>query len=150
MPRTFYRSETRSTAPPGGRKLRSGALAPTKTESTLLFAIIPLLIVAFVFSQAIVQLDQNGYAVWLVAWGIATFVTYGLDKTLARLGWWRVPEILLHILSVVGGFAGGWLGMFVFWHKVRKTSFWIVLLASTAVHGAIVYWLYVRGGSLPW
>jgi uncharacterized membrane protein YsdA (DUF1294 family) len=131
-----------------GRKPRSGALAPTKTETTLLFAIVPLLIVAFVFSQTFVELERNGYAVWLIAWSIATFATYAMDKLLARLGWWRVPEILLHILAVVGGFAGGWLGMLIFWHKVRKTSFWVILFVSTLIHGAAVYWLYVRGSTL--
>jgi uncharacterized membrane protein YsdA (DUF1294 family) len=148
MPNTSRRADREYAASANGRKLRSGVLVPTKTETTLLFAIVPLLIVGFIFSQAIVPLSENAYSVWLVAWGIATFVTYGMDKLLARLGWWRVPEILLHVLAVVGGFAGGWLGMLIFWHKVRKTSFWVVLFVSTLIHGAAVYWLYMRGGSI--
>jgi uncharacterized membrane protein YsdA (DUF1294 family) len=91
-----------------------------------------------------------GYLVvaWLVDWPLyfvavtalsaTTFLLYGLDKfEAARPGSGRrqrVPENLLHLLALLGGFPGGWLGRFVFWHKIRKSSFWLVLVVSTIIH----------------
>ena len=43
------------------------------------------------------------YPAWLIAWSIATFVAYAVDKTQARRGGWRIPEIVLHGLAVDRG-----------------------------------------------
>ncbi len=85
------------------------------------------------------------YTTWLVAVSIATFTLYGLDKTNARLqgsrAKHRVPKRLLHMLALLGGFVGGWLGMFIFWHKVRHPIFWTILIFSTVVHSSL--WLFI-------
>jgi len=82
--------------------------------------------------------DWSVYFVWITALSLTTFLLYGLDKLeAARHGQaakHRVPENLLHLLALLGGFPGGWLGMFVFWHKIRKLSFWVVLVMSTLLH----------------
>ncbi|NJN80994.1 MAG: DUF1294 domain-containing protein [Caldilineaceae bacterium] len=66
-----------------------------------------------------------------------TFIFFGYDKTQAKRGKWRVPELVLHALSLVGGFVGAGLGMVVFRHKIRKPIFWIVVAVSAAL------WLFV-------
>lgn len=76
----------------------------------------------------------NLYAAWLVAWNGATFVMFGLDKFQAVRGGWRVPEMALYGLALIGGSLGGWAGMFAFRHKLRKIVFWIVLAVGTVVH----------------
>ena len=151
MPRaSSRRAENNLSVSAGSRKTRpNSAPVPKKGSLVLLFAIVPLAIVAVIFSQTALEMDRNRYAVWLISWGIATFVTYGLDKALAKLGWWRVPGILLHVLALIGGFAGGWLGMFIWRHKTTKARFWAVLFASTLLHGGAVYWFYVAKGTLP-
>ena len=107
-----------------------------------------LAIITTVITYIVVALAANWpvYFVWLVALSLTTFLLYGLDKLEAiRHGQGakhRVPENLLHVLALSGGFPGGWLGMFVFWHKIRRTSFWIVLAVSTLFHAAIVLILY--------
>lgn len=99
-----------------------------------------------------------GYLVvaWLVAWppyfvavmalSVTTFLLYGLDKLeAARSGSGRrqrAPENLLHLLALLGGFPGGWLGRFVFWHKIRKISFWLVLVISTIIHIPIMIMMW--------
>lgn len=83
------------------------------------------------------------YVVWLISWSIATFIVYGIDKALAQAHFLRAPEIVLHSAALVGGFAGGWLGMFVWWHKVRKTVFWVVLSISTVLHAGIIYYWFL-------
>ncbi|MCB0156028.1 MAG: DUF1294 domain-containing protein [Anaerolineae bacterium] len=83
----------------------------------------------------------NAYVLWLLALSLVTFLLYGLDKAEAkrrgRSAQNRVPKLLLHLLALLGGFIGGWGGMFIFWHKIRQLEFWAVLIASTLLHWGI-------------
>ncbi|MFQ5613015.1 MAG: DUF1294 domain-containing protein [Anaerolineae bacterium] len=83
------------------------------------------------------------YQVWLAAWGLTTFIFYGLDKFQATRQSLRVPKITLHLLALVGGVFGGWAGMVVFRHKLRRISFWLVLMVSTAIHAWLIYTWYL-------
>lgn len=83
------------------------------------------------------------YPAWLVAWSIATFTAYAIDKTQGRRGGWRIPEIVLHGLAVVGGALGGWLGLLVLHHKTRHPVFPLVLAVALTVQiviGIAVGW----------
>jgi uncharacterized membrane protein YsdA (DUF1294 family) len=57
------------------------------------------------------------YWIWLVIASVITFILYGLDKAQSKRSGWRVPEIVLHGLAIVGGFIGGWVGRSMFRHK---------------------------------
>lgn len=81
------------------------------------------------------------YGIWLAVISIVTFIFYGFDKARAKSGGWRVPEVTLHWLSLIGGFPGGWAGRSVFRHKTRKGVFLFVLIISTALHAGLIYWL---------
>jgi uncharacterized membrane protein YsdA (DUF1294 family) len=83
----------------------------------------------------------NIYWIWLAIASLVTFLVYGYDKAQARNGGWRVPEKVLHILALAGGFAGGWAGRSVFRHKTKKVFFTFILAVSTLLHLAIWYWL---------
>jgi uncharacterized membrane protein YsdA (DUF1294 family) len=88
------------------------------------------------------------YLAWLAAWSVAAFVIYGLDKGLAKANGPRVPELILNLLALVGGFAGGWLGMAVFHHKSnyrRHPGMWAVLALSTLGHLVLIYFWLIRG-----
>ena len=65
---------------------------------------------------------------------ILTFLLFDYDKNAARMNQWRIPEKVLLGLSILGGAAGGLLGMQVFRHKTRKNYFWIILIAAACVH----------------
>ena len=84
------------------------------------------------------------YWVWLGTTSIVTFVLYGYDKNQARTGGIRVPEVVLHSMALLGGFLGGWLGMFVFHHKTRKPIFKVVLGISTILNAVLIYWVFIR------
>jgi uncharacterized membrane protein YsdA (DUF1294 family) len=84
------------------------------------------------------------YWLWLAAASVITFLLYGYDKAQSKNGGWRVPEIVLHLLALAGGFPGGWLGRSVFRHKTKKAIFVLVLVVSTALHLGLVYWLFIR------
>lgn len=91
---------------------------------------------------AVVFLDLPLYPGWIVGLSVATFALYGFDKRRAVTGGSRVPEVVFHGLALAGGFPGGWAGRSAFRHKTRHTSFLVVLICATLLHGAIAWWLY--------
>lgn len=84
------------------------------------------------------------YWIWLAVASVITFLLYGFDKARSKNGGWRVPEIVLHGLALVGGFPGGWAGRSVFRHKTKKGIFVFVLVVSIAIHLGLWYWLVFR------
>jgi uncharacterized membrane protein YsdA (DUF1294 family)/cold shock CspA family protein len=75
---------------------------------------------------------------WLAAINLVVFALYGWDKQRARAGKFRIPELTLHVMAVVGGSAGAFVARQLFHHKTRKASFrlffWaIVVLQASAV-----------------
>jgi hypothetical protein len=93
----------------------------------------------YVLSQV---LQLAPFIVWLVAWGVTAFAIYGWDKTQAQRRGWRVPEVILHALALIGGFIGAWAGMFIFRHKTQKPEFKLVLIAATLLWGALAVTLF--------
>jgi uncharacterized membrane protein YsdA (DUF1294 family) len=80
---------------------------------------------------------------WLVSINVVAFGYYGYDKGQARRSSRRVPEVVLHGLSVAGGSLGAYAGMQLFRHKTIKGSFriffWFVIVLQGALIAAIVY-----------
>ena len=81
---------------------------------------------------------------YLAAVNVVTFTVYGIDKSKARRGAWRIPEKTLFLLPLLGGSVGALLGMRVFRHKTKHWYFvWgipRILLAQTA----LAVWLWLR------
>ncbi len=72
----------------------------------------------------------------LLIWNLLTFIIYGIDKSKAKRGAWRIPEkYLLSFAFLCGGF-GAWLAGVTFHHKTRKWYFktvWFLGIVTTLV-----------------
>ena len=79
---------------------------------------------------------NEGMSLALLIWNVMVFLIYGIDKSKARRGTWRIPEkVLLTIALICGGF-GAWLAGIAFHHKTRKWYFktvWFLGMVSTLV-----------------
>lgn len=75
--------------------------------------------------------------IYLVVINLATFVTYGIDKWKAKKDKWRIPEMTLLGLAVLGGSIGAWLGMKAWRHKTMHKKFQygvpLILLAQVTL-----------------
>ena len=67
--------------------------------------------------------STNLLYIYVIIINVVTFFIYGLDKSKAKAGQWRIPEAQLIFLAVIGGSVGALAGMKVFHHKTRKTMF---------------------------
>jgi uncharacterized membrane protein YsdA (DUF1294 family) len=81
---------------------------------------------------------------WIIGVSIASFITYGYDKSIAGRGVTRVPEAVLHLLTAVGGTIGSFAGMQLFRHKTQKRSFQLVFWAIVAIQIVVIILLLTR------
>ena len=79
---------------------------------------------------------NQGITFAILIWNLLVFMIYGLDKSKAKRGAWRIPEkYLLSFAFLCGGF-GAWLAGITFHHKTRKWYFktvWFLGIVTTLV-----------------
>ncbi len=81
---------------------------------------------------------------WIISVSIASFFTYGYDKSIAGHNVTRVPEVVLHLLTAVGGTIGSFAGMRIFHHKTQKKSFQLVFWVIVIIQIAVIIFLLMR------
>ncbi len=102
---------------------------------------------------ALVRLDGFGEPVVVVAVvsaiSLVAFVAVWIDKRRAEADAWRVPENVLHLLELLGGWPGAFLAQRLFRHKTAKLSyrliFWLIVAAYE--YAAIDYLLSWKGAT---
>ncbi len=80
--------------------------------------------------------------IYILLINIIAFVMYGIDKSKAKHGKWRIPEATLIGVAALGGSLGALLGMLVWHHKTKKWKFRIlvpVFLILWVVGGYIIF-----------
>lgn len=73
-----------------------------------------------------------------------TFITYGIDKYLAKKRLFRISEKLLFFLSFLGGVVGAFLGMVTFHHKTKKRKFWILNFLIFIFWLFLIFWVIIK------
>jgi uncharacterized membrane protein YsdA (DUF1294 family) len=74
------------------------------------------------------------------------FVMYWLDKQRAGRGGWRIAELTLHGIELLGGWPGAWVAQRVFRHKWNKTPYMAVFWVIVGTHAlAWLWWFSSRG-----
>jgi uncharacterized membrane protein YsdA (DUF1294 family) len=120
-----------------------------RNRNFTLFGVLAIILAAalfLVFSRAV---DWQWYWLWLGAANIVTFLFYGYDKMSSKAGTGRIPELLLHLLALAGGFAGALLGMGVFHHKTNFREhplFLPIIVIGGVIWAVIIYYLLTQPG----
>ena len=118
-----------------------------RNRSFTVFGIIAIIASVGLFLLLETSTTWVWYWNWLIAISVVTFVFYAYDKISAKAATGRIPEMLLHLLSVAGGFAGALLGMLVFRHKSNLKAhplFLPLMLVSAVLWSVLIYWLATR------
>lgn len=109
-------------------------------NSAPFFTVFAILVAVVLYVLLYLYTSLTFYLMWLLAFGVATFFLFGIDKLQAVMGNWRIPEWVLLLFMLAGGVIGGWLGMILFWHKIRKPVFGLVLIFSTISQFVVSRW----------
>ncbi len=86
---------------------------------------------------------------WLVLMNVLTYISYRQDKRKAQQGEWRTTENTLHLLSLLGGWAGALFAQQILRHKSSKAEFLFTFRLTLLMNFAllVVFGLYgVEGG----
>lgn len=85
--------------------------------------------------------------IYLLAINVFAFFLYGIDKWKAKRSKWRIPEITLLSIAVIGGSIGAWLGMKVWRHKTMHKKFKYGIPLILMIQIALVLMLIVKKGT---
>ncbi len=98
-----------------------------------------LLIIAAIGSL----LATHPLLMWFLTINVLTLVMYGADKMAARKGMSRIPEAILLVFGVTGGWPGAIAGQQLFRHKTQKqpfkSYFFISVVVSIAMMAAVYH-----------
>lgn len=86
------------------------------------------------------------FAIYLAVMNVIGVAVMWLDKKRARLHRWRIPEKVLFGVSLLGGSAGTWAGMYLFRHKTKHWYFVVgmpLILVCQAALAIYLVHLYV-------
>lgn len=82
--------------------------------------------------------------IWLTVINIITFAVFGIDKKKAIDGKFRIKELTLFVLSLLGGSLGGLIAMHTFHHKTRKWYFKFGIPLILIAWVAMIVWLIYK------
>ena len=81
------------------------------------------------------------FAIYLVVMNVLGVAVMWSDKRRARLHRWRIPEKVLFGVSLLGGSAGTWAGMYLFRHKTKHWYFAVGIPLILAGQMIAVVWM---------
>lgn len=85
-----------------------------------------------------------GTAGWLTVASLAAYALYGSDKGRAQRGGWRVPEKVLHLAELIGGWPGAWVAQRRLRHKCRKLEYQVVFWLIVGIY-QVAGWDFLQG-----
>lgn len=92
---------------------------------------------------AVYRFKQPGLALWFAGWVAAAsglcYFYYAWDKRRAQESEWRLPENMLHVWAVLGGWPGGYLAQRKLRHKSAKFSFLLTFWAIVISHQYLAF-----------
>jgi len=81
--------------------------------------------------------------IYLFTLTLIAFLFYGYDKYQAINRNNRIPEAVLHLLTLAGGTIGAIAGQLLFRHKTKKLSFRVIFITIAVMQiGVIVWWRF--------
>jgi uncharacterized membrane protein YsdA (DUF1294 family) len=114
---------------------RSKARSRRSVDGFSLIALLHLLVLpVYVLTRQMSWADWRLLISLPLALSLVAFGVVRSDKRRAELETWRIPEITLHFLELIGGWPGSFLAQRMFRHKTAKISYQLVFWLIVAVY----------------
>ena len=91
--------------------------------------------------QAAVFEPSSPLWMYLLIINVISYTAMGMDKYRAVKQQWRIPEKTLFLFALLGGSAGGIIGMYSFRHKTLHKKFSVGFPLLLIVQCLLLYWL---------
>jgi len=92
------------------------------------------------------SLPLDRLILWLVFINLLVLGLFGLDKYRARHRQWRIPELFLFLIALLGGSFGAVVGMDLFRHKTQRRRFHRGLPILFFLHVILFLYMFNKGG----
>lgn len=76
--------------------------------------------------------------VYMIIINALAILLYGIDKAKAIFGKWRISELMLILVAIIGGAFGAFLGMRIWHHKTKKLKFQVIIPLSVMIWSGIL------------
>lgn len=106
------------------------------------------LLVSPALSMAKLRIDPLVAATYALLVNGITCLVYAQDKRQARAGAWRIPEVGLHSLELLGGWPGAFVAQRRLRHKCVKVSYQVAFWFIVAIHQYVAFG-FLQGWELP-
>ncbi len=116
------------------------------SKGTTNAAAMALLFLAFVGVSVFIGKLPLAVLIIYVAFSSLAFALYGSDKSAAKNDRWRIPESVLHLLDLLGGWPGALFAQMFFRHKSRKLLFQIKFWTIVFLNCAVLGWIFSDPG----
>lgn len=80
--------------------------------------------------------------IYVLGMNLAGFAMMGIDKAKAVRHKWRIPEMTLFLVALLGGSIGSWIGMYTFRHKTKHIQFVVGIPLILVVQIGLVYLIF--------
>ncbi len=97
-------------------------------------------VMLFILAQLVVIIGKApfGLVVYYTVMGTLSIYLYGRDKQAALAGLWRISELHLLLVDLLGGIIGGLLAQQRYWHKTSKERYQTRVFAIVVFHAGIL------------
>lgn len=83
--------------------------------------------------------------IYLIAINVIGFIIMFVDKQKAKKGGWRIKEITIFVITLLGGGVGTIAGMYTFRHKTKKLKFTLGLPVVLIMQIALCIYFVMKG-----
>lgn len=113
-------------------------------KRTILSGCALIYVVGVAVGVSLGKLPKYAFHFYLGA-SVITFFAYGIDKSKAKHGRWRIQESTLHLFSMGGGWPGALMAQQKFHHKTTKESFRFGFWVTVIINCLGFFWLTSPG-----
>lgn len=83
--------------------------------------------------------------IYLITINIIGFLVMYIDKQKAKKGTWRIKEMTILVITILGGGVGTIAGMYTFRHKTKKLKFTVGLPTILIAEIALAIYFVMKG-----